>query len=79
MLRQKILAICAVLALVPAAHAEHADERHDTLAESETINPQAVRYINRVSDLFFVMSRFVNDKGAGDVLWEPGATRGGKG
>lgn len=37
MLRQKILAICAVLALVPAAHAEHADERHDTLAESETI------------------------------------------
>ncbi|MEL6951297.1 MAG: DUF411 domain-containing protein [Pseudomonadota bacterium] len=37
MLRQKILAICAVLALVPAAQAEHADERHDTLAESETI------------------------------------------
>ncbi|MGD1877862.1 MAG: cob(I)yrinic acid a,c-diamide adenosyltransferase [Kiloniellaceae bacterium] len=56
-----------------------AEREITALAESETINPQAVRYINRVSDLFFVMSRFVNDKGAGDVLWEPGATRGGKG
>ncbi|MGF1629038.1 MAG: cob(I)yrinic acid a,c-diamide adenosyltransferase [Kiloniellaceae bacterium] len=45
------------------------------LAESETINPEAVRYVNRLSDLFFVMSRYVNDRGAGDVLWEPGANR----
>jgi len=48
------------------------------LAEADSINPEAIRYINRLSDLFFVMSRSVNDRGAGDVLWEPGATRGGK-
>jgi cob(I)alamin adenosyltransferase len=45
------------------------------LAESEAINPEAVRYVNRLSDLFFVMSRYLNDRGAGDVLWEPGANR----
>ena len=38
-----------------------------------------IRDRNRLSDLFFVMSRFVNDKGAGDVLWEPGATRNAAG
>jgi cob(I)alamin adenosyltransferase len=56
--------------------ARRAEREITALAESETINPEAVRYVNRLSDLFFVMSRFVNDKGAGDVLWEPGATRG---
>jgi cob(I)alamin adenosyltransferase len=55
--------------------ARRAEREITALAESETINPEAVRYINRLSDLFFVMSRYVNDKGAGDVLWEPGANR----
>ncbi|HZY11385.1 MAG TPA: ATP:cob(I)alamin adenosyltransferase, partial [Beijerinckiaceae bacterium] len=32
-------------------------------------------YINRLSDFLFVASRYVNDKGAGDVLWVPGANR----
>ena len=59
--------------------ARRAEREITALAESETINPEAVRYINRLSDLFFVMSRYLNDKGAGDVLWEPGATRGGSG
>jgi cob(I)alamin adenosyltransferase len=58
--------------------ARRAEREITALAESEAINPEAVRYINRLSDLFFVMSRYLNDKGAGDVLWEPGATRGGK-
>jgi len=35
----------------------------------------AVRYLNRLSDLLFVAARFANDGGAGDVLWKPGATR----
>jgi cob(I)alamin adenosyltransferase len=56
--------------------ARRAEREITALAGSETINPEAVRYVNRLSDLFFVMSRFVNDKGAGDVLWQPGATRG---
>jgi len=55
--------------------ARRAEREITALAESETVNPEAVRYVNRLSDLFFVMSRYVNDKGAGDVLWEPGATR----
>lgn len=56
--------------------ARRAEREITLLAESEAINPEAVRYINRLSDLFFVMSRWLNDKGAADVLWEPGATRG---
>ena len=36
---------------------------------------QALRYLHRLSDLLFVAARFANDKGAGDVLWAPGATR----
>jgi len=45
------------------------------LAESEAINPETVRYLNRLSDLLFVMARHANDDGAGDVLWKPGAHR----
>ena len=41
----------------------------------ETVSPEAVRYLNRLSDLLFVASRFVNDKGALDVLWVPGQNR----
>ncbi|MGH7131788.1 MAG: cob(I)yrinic acid a,c-diamide adenosyltransferase [Phycisphaerales bacterium] len=39
------------------------------------VNPETVRYLNRLSDLLFVLSRAVNDGGAGDVLWVPGANR----
>ncbi len=42
---------------------------------NETVSPEAVRYLNRLSDLLFVASRFVNDKGALDVLWVPGQNR----
>ena len=56
--------------------ARRAEREITQLAENDAINPEAIRYINRLSDLFFVMSRHVNDKGAGDVLWAPGATRG---
>ena len=43
--------------------------------DGEDVSPQCIRYLNRLSDLLFVMARWVNDKGAGDVLWRPGATR----
>jgi cob(I)alamin adenosyltransferase len=45
------------------------------LAQSETVSPAALKYINRLSDHLFVASRFVNEKGAKDVLWQPGANR----
>ena len=47
----------------------------------EKVNRLVLVYLNRLSDLLFVMSRYVNDKGANDVLWLPGggltANRGG--
>lgn len=45
------------------------------LSRVEKINPAAIRYTNRLSDLLFVASRFANDKGKRDVLWTPGANR----
>ena len=44
-------------------------------AEAEAVNTAALRYANRLSDLLFVMARWLNDKGAQDVLWQPGANR----
>ncbi len=41
----------------------------------ESVSPEALSYINRLSDFLFVASRYVNDKGARDVLWVPGANR----
>jgi cob(I)alamin adenosyltransferase len=45
------------------------------LAEFETINPQVQMYLNRLSDLLFVLARVCNDDGTRDVLWEPGRYR----
>ncbi len=45
------------------------------LAERESINPEAVRYLNRLSDHLFVLARKLNDDGRADVLWVPGANR----
>lgn len=44
------------------------------LAAEETVNPQALRYINRLSDLLFVAARLAN-RNDGDVLWVPGENR----
>ena len=43
--------------------------------KGETVNAQAIRYLNRLSDLLFVAARYVNGRGARDVLWVPGAHR----
>ncbi|CTQ57046.1 Cob(I)yrinic acid a,c-diamide adenosyltransferase [Roseibium album] len=45
------------------------------LAAHEKVNPAAVKYMNRLSDYFFVASRYLNDKGEQDVLWVPGQNR----
>jgi cob(I)alamin adenosyltransferase len=45
------------------------------LATVESINPSAVKYLNRLSDWFFVAARIANDDGRADVLWVPGANR----
>jgi cob(I)alamin adenosyltransferase len=43
--------------------------------DHETVSDAALKYLTRLSDLLFVMSRWANGRGAGDVLWRPGATR----
>ena len=45
-----------------------------TLARTERVNPQVIIYLNRLSDLLFVLSRAYN-KERGDVLWQPGKTQ----
>lgn len=45
------------------------------LATMEAVNPNAVKYLNRLSDWFFVAARTANDGGKADVLWVPGANR----
>lgn len=68
----------------PAAAALHvartiirrAERDITALIQSEAVNPQALMYTNRLSDHLFVLSRHINAKGAGDVLWVPGANRG---
>jgi cob(I)alamin adenosyltransferase len=52
-----------------------AEREITALAESEPVNPEAVRYVNRLSDHLFVLARWVNDRGGGDVLWVPGGSR----
>jgi cob(I)alamin adenosyltransferase len=48
---------------------------HLSQQKSEKVNPAAVRYLNRLSDLLFVAARYVNGRGERDVLWVPGANR----
>lgn len=51
-------------------------ERHAIAAgREEAINPNAIKYLNRLSDHLFVLTRYLNDKGAQDILWVPGANR----
>jgi len=52
-----------------------AEREMTRLAEQDSVTPAAIRYINRLSDHLFVLSRWLNDKGSQDVLWTPGANR----
>jgi len=45
------------------------------LATMEAVNQAALKYLNRLSDWFFVAGRIANDDGRADVLWVPGLTR----
>ena len=65
---------------VAAAHLHHArtvarraERSAWCLAEADEVNACALRYLNRLSDLLFILARFENP--AGDVLWRPGGDR----
>ncbi len=54
-----------------------AERRLVSLAKTGTVRPAALQYLNRLSDLLFVLARVLNrETGAGDVLWQPGRNRG---
>ena len=55
--------------------ARRAERETVHLASLEEVNPEAVKYLNRLSDWLFVAGRIANDDGASDVLWVPGLTR----
>lgn len=51
-------------------------ERSAVAARSSvTLNPDAIAYLNRLSDYLFVCARFVNKSAGGDILWVPGGSR----
>ena len=52
--------------------ARRAETNMVTLNSKEKVNPFALKYINRLSDLFFVLSRVENNNGKKDILWKPG-------
>ena len=55
--------------------ARRAERAAVALAAQETVNAAAVRYLNRLSDWFFVAARVANNEGLDDVLWVQGANR----
>lgn len=54
-----------------------AERRVVSLAGRESVNPEILRYLNRLGDLLFVLARAANRGGRGDLLWQPGRHRGG--
>jgi cob(I)alamin adenosyltransferase len=61
---------------IARAAVRRAERVMTAMAAHEPVNPEALAYINRLSDYLFVLARAVNNNGAGDVLWVPGASRG---
>jgi cob(I)alamin adenosyltransferase len=57
------------------AIARRAERRAVAASEIAGLNPQALTYLNRLSDHLFVLARFIAKDQGGDTLWQPGATR----
>ena len=55
--------------------ARRAERQMTELAAVESVNEHAMHYINRLSDLLFVLARHANDGGKKDILWVPGGTQ----
>lgn len=67
-------ASAAALCHVARTVCRRAERRVATLARTETVNPETLKYLNRLSDLLFVVGRYLNAKqGVPDVLWRPRA------
>jgi cob(I)alamin adenosyltransferase len=66
----------AALCHVARTVCRRAERRLVALAQAETVSPASIKYLNRLSDLLFVMCRAINRAGGvGDVLWQPGGVK----
>ena len=45
------------------------------ISADESVTPEVLQYVNRLSDYLFVAARYANDKGAMEILWRPGENR----
>ncbi len=57
------------------AIARRAERSAVAATRHHALNPQALAYLNRLSDYLFVLGRVLNDNGTRDILWVPGASR----
>lgn len=57
------------------ATARRAERTAVSAAQVMALNPQALAYLNRLSDYLFVVARMLNNDGKSDILWVPGASR----
>ncbi|AFX98409.1 ATP:cob(I)alamin adenosyltransferase [Candidatus Endolissoclinum faulkneri L2] len=55
--------------------ARRAEREISLVASVEPVSSEVIKYINRLSDHLFVLARWINDRGASDVLWIPGANQ----
>jgi cob(I)alamin adenosyltransferase len=60
---------------IARATARRAERAIVAMADADAVNPQALTYINRLSDYLFVLARYINKAQGGDPLWVPGASR----
>ena len=60
---------------IARAAVRRAERSVTRMAAEEPTNPQAIAYINRLSDYLFVLARVLNENGAADIKWIPGANR----
>lgn len=60
---------------IARATCRRAERTAVSASQSVPLNPEALKYINRLSDYLFVMGRAVNNNGAEDILWVPGGSR----
>jgi cob(I)alamin adenosyltransferase len=62
----------ASLAHLARTVCRRAERRTVTLAQNESVPPTSIKYLNRLSDLLFVLARALNKRaGKADVLWQP--------
>jgi len=66
---------CAAYLHLARKVVRRAERLVDELARTARLNPQVLKYLSRLSDPLFVLSRHLNDNGARDVLWLPGVNR----